>query len=564
MTDRLYFNGIDATTGAYGLEPMTPADLARRIIVSQYQRSERLQTLESALQQHLGGEAKLLALVDLLVQSNLDALQDTVSSHNQWAEDVARKVLGVLLGNREALPGEIDQLQRRLHKRPRETLRMVAGMLSRDQGYSLAKFLSGDESDVALLRVSLERRLDQAISQVQRRYLSDASEVVEPEGYLRASWIVSLGRALERLPVPSVQALTGSEPVKTSARRLAAELSKQEAGVTTPNPCSVPWIEPLVRAAMDDSAGLWLRIVRALAHGFEMLRRERVVVRKDRLRAILRSWLSTLQRTMTGQLGVVPWIDPRDLKEAGWGVIFPATMAPDRQEAIQAALKPLLALRREQAGAYFRLYAGKEGYRPGDTARAFMGRTPRLVEVANPANPPATGVPYYCLLVGGPEAIPFEFQYQLDVQYAVGRLDFGSDIAAYARYADNVVARETGAFTHARRAVFFGVNNPNDEATALSTRYLINPLHRRLGRLTKNSDWQLLNVAPELATKANLSRLLSLKPPPALLFAAGHGVELGPEHGEQKAVQGALLCQDWEGTIGELGPTTYFSAQDVT
>jgi hypothetical protein len=150
------------------------------------------------------------------------------------------------------------------------------------------------------------------------------------------------------------------------------------------------------------------------------------------------------------------------------------------------------------------------------------------------------------------------------VQYAVGRLDFGSDIAAYARYADNVVARETGAFTHARRAVFFGVNNPNDEATALSTRYLINPLHRRLGRLTKNSDWQLLNVAPELATKANLSRLLSLKPPPALLFAAGHGVELGPEHGEQKAVQGALLCQDWEGTIGELGPTTYFSAQDVT
>ena len=50
-------------------------------------------------------------------------------------------------------------------------------------------------------------------------------------------------------------------------------------------------------------------------------------------------------------------------------------------------------------------------------------------------------VPYYLLLAGSPDQVPFEVQYQLGVSYAVGRLDLG-DAEACAAYAASVVAAE--------------------------------------------------------------------------------------------------------------------------
>src|SRR6476620_6584298 len=52
-----------------------------------------------------------------------------------------------------------------------------------------------------------------------------------------------------------------------------------------------------------------------------------------------------------------------DLAAVGWGVIF----AQDADPAIQKKLKPLLDLRRDQAQKRFYLYAGNDGYLPGDT-----------------------------------------------------------------------------------------------------------------------------------------------------------------------------------------------------
>ena len=84
----------------------------------------------------------------------------------------------------------------------------------------------------------------------------------------------------------------------------------------------------------------------------------------------------------------------------------------------------LLSRRKMQAGDRFRTYVGAGGYRTGDTKARFLSR--HGAAPAGPASPEA--VPYY--LCWESEEIPFEFQYHLDIQYAVGRLHF-LDIAGY-------------------------------------------------------------------------------------------------------------------------------------
>jgi hypothetical protein len=261
-------------------------------------------------------------------------------------------------------------------------------------------------------------------------------------------------------------------------------------------------------------------------------------------------------------------VDPKDLATAGWGVIF----AHDAPAALRDAVRELLDHRKAQAGrvheGYYWEYVGPDGHRPGETKQAFLAR--HKVTNGMPADP--RYMPYYLLIVDDPERIPYRFQYQLDVEYAVGRLWFETpdgkpDLEAFAQYCRSVVAAETGGVVLPRRAAFVGVRNPGDGATRLSEEELVRPLPAELkaGLGGAAADWDFVSRLGPDAIKDRIAELLGGADTPALLFTASHGMGLPLNHPRQLRHQGALICQDWPGPSckGELPEDYFFAADDV-
>lgn len=244
--------------------------------------------------------------------------------------------------------------------------------------------------------------------------------------------------------------------------------------------------------------------------------------------------------------------DPRfapilaDLAEMGWGVIFAKNTSPE----VRSALEPLLALRREQAGDLFKELT----FDPAtDSFRRWLSRH----DLA-PGHFDESKVPFYLLIVGDPSAIPFEFQYLLDIDHAVGRLDLHSP-ADYASYTRSLLAYEHAAEPlQEREVVLWGPRQ--DPATELSADMLLGPLAseggppepsregRRGTRRGRSPSFRVTTHVHAGGTKANLLQTLHRGPdrrPPAMLFTASHGVCWPKGHPRQARAQGALLCQDW-------------------
>jgi hypothetical protein len=254
--------------------------------------------------------------------------------------------------------------------------------------------------------------------------------------------------------------------------------------------------------------------------------------------------------------------------QAGWGVVFAADTPP----TVRDALEPLLAHRARRVPPD-RCKVGDRAlvYRPGTHWRAWLND-----HGVDPGGIRVTRVPYYLMLVGDPTAIPFEFQYGLDMEYAVGRVAFEHP-EQYRQYAESVVAYETAdGIPNAREIVYWATRHPNDPSTQMSADWLVDPLV--LGTMAEGPEET--KVATELAgsarpflrckaTKDTLRTVLHCadSAPPAMLFAAAHGIDWpldDPCHGP---AQGALLCQGFplgDYQAGRMQPEDYLAAADVT
>jgi hypothetical protein len=242
---------------------------------------------------------------------------------------------------------------------------------------------------------------------------------------------------------------------------------------------------------------------------------------------------------------------PLDFADTGWGVVFPRNVSGD----IRQALGELLLYRREQAGVRFRELL----YIPGDTKEGFLLRHRRGPGPADPQE-----LPYYLLLVGGPQEIPFPFQYQLDIQYAVGRIAFETP-AEYAAYARSVVKLEGQRPFRPRKAALFAPQHPDDAITRTCLDHLVRPLAGRLR--SRLQGWELQTFFHDEATKERLGGLLGGGETPDLLFTASHGLAFPSDDPRQRQNQGALLCQGWPGPVQGHGKPVerdwYLSGEDL-
>lgn len=154
--------------------------------------------------------------------------------------------------------------------------------------------------------------------------------------------------------------------------------------------------------------------------------------------------------------------------------------------------------------------------------------------------------PYYILLAGRPQQLPFEFQYSLDVNAAVGRLVLDR-VEDYASYAEKVVSFEKDASKQVgKRALVFATEHGDKDATAQSKRYVVDPLVNML----RGKNIPVNYLEGKSATFGRLRESLiqeSSETAPSLVFTASHGngVDGGARNEDKRRQeQGAIVCQD--------------------
>lgn len=280
---------------------------------------------------------------------------------------------------------------------------------------------------------------------------------------------------------------------------------------------------------------------------------------------IVNSLRNVAKQSTERHLGGAFDVDLRDLTQAGWAIVF----HQDEEKAVKDALAPLFSHRQKQIDNDEIVKV--LDYRDGESVVQWLARHQLAFGPVKPEK-----VPYYLLLVGSPERIPFSFGHLLDAVYGVGRLHFEA-ADEYKRYVESVIKYESDAkVPTGKDVVFFGPRNKNDWPTKLSSQLLVKPLAAGTAdeksvveRAAKSAKvaYRSQLFEPKDSTKENLLNIFrpdAGAQTPCFLFTASHGLGWPNGDPKQRNAQGALLCQNFPGPgLGPLKPDYYFAASDL-
>jgi len=256
--------------------------------------------------------------------------------------------------------------------------------------------------------------------------------------------------------------------------------------------------------------------------------------------------------------------DPDALDGVGWAILYGSAVS----DGIKKKLKPLIDHRRGQVGndALFKIFDGPDAYASGDTVVSWLAKNGK--NVANARVDPNAGVPYYVLIVASPEDVPFDFQFGLDLHWAVGRVWFDNE-EDFGRYAESVVAYETaGSVPTSRQLTVFSPRNGQDAAMNLLCDKLAAPMLQPTATkppFGAQQKFRPQSFIGDPATRETLDRIWRGKipgGPPAVLFTGSHGMAFFSGDVRQTAEQGAIVCGDWAG-VDPPKASTYCAAKDV-
>lgn len=244
------------------------------------------------------------------------------------------------------------------------------------------------------------------------------------------------------------------------------------------------------------------------------------------------------------------------LEKAGWAIIF----GPSVSKKIRDNLSPLIELRRKQVGDPARFKDNLDAPAAKQSASDWLLANGTSLNVVDPLK----GVPYYVMIVASPAEIPFEFQYELDLYWAVGRLWLENE-DAYANYAESVVEYENPGHkvSTAKKMVLFAPDYAGQDngAGKLLCDKLVKPM--LAAGLGADSQFKTIAYMGADATKEKLGTLFSGADPggpPALLFTGSHGLLKLPTSKELADAQGSIVCEPWTDPPPD---TSYYAAWDL-